>query len=100
LLIVFISSLPSLDQPVSRLPSALEVPPEHDFHGSDAATGGIEELTARLSDPSQRGGFGGLTEQPAKAAATAAARATTRAMASQAACRVTVGAMKATCMFM
>jgi hypothetical protein len=101
-LIVFISSVPSLNQPVLRLPIALEIPPEHDFDGSDAATGGIEELTGRLSDPSQRGGVGGLTEQPAKAAATAAAGATTRAMASKAACRVTVGAMarKAACMFM
>lgn len=60
----------------------------------------MEELTALRSDPSQRGGFGGLTEQPANAAAIASA--ITRASATSPACRLRAGVMarKANCMFM
>ncbi len=73
--------------------------PEHDFDGGNAATAGMEELIARRSEPSQCGGFGGLTEQPASAAATA--RATMRTTAKTPAWQVNAGVMAriATCMF-
>lgn len=81
--------MPSLNQPESRLPSGLEDGSEHDFDGSRAATDGVGALTARRSDPSQRGGFGALVEQPARTAATASA--TMRSAAIKLAWRVRAG---------
>jgi len=78
------TSVPSLNQPESRLPSALANAAEHDFDGGKAAVVGFEELIARRSVPSHLGGFGGLMEQPARAEARASA--TTRAVARRTIC--------------